>query len=88
MNPWYTNYYIDNIQSVLMEIDKFSLCLDYSDLSVTRQLDYYYQTIDRYQESITGPARYSFRLYKPVQVGQATGYGIHSIDMLLGPRYA
>jgi hypothetical protein len=87
MKQWYDDYCIDNIQSVLGEINKYALCLDHDDLSMTKQLDNCYHTLDRLWDKFDGPTRYTIRLYKPVQVGQASGYYIHNIAMYLSPRY-
>ena len=87
MSTWYNDYCIDNIQRVLEEIDKYDLCLDHDDLSIIKQLDHYYRTLDRLWDMFDGPTRSTIRLYKPVQVGQASGYYIHNISMYLSPRY-
>jgi RNAse (barnase) inhibitor barstar len=87
MKQWYDDYCIDNIQSVLGEINKYDLWLDHDDLSMTKQLDHYYRTLDRLWDSLMGPTRYVIVLYKPVQVGQASGYHKHLFEIELSPRY-
>jgi hypothetical protein len=87
MSVWYKDYCIDNIDGVLAEIAHYNCLLDHDDLSIVHQLDYFYRPIDKFWDRIDGATRQIVRLYKPVQVGAAHGHYIHSIDVMISPRY-
>jgi hypothetical protein len=87
MSNWYADYVIDNLDDILLQIEREQIIPSHDDLCVREQLDRLYRTLDRHWDKIDGATLWEVRLYKPRKHDRVLGHVIVKLHMHVSPRY-